>query len=186
MRHVPAHVPLQLSCPDGIDPRGHCIAIDPSYLSWRAGQQTGYHIGFIEHANEVNNRMPDYVVNRIGDTLNDAGKPLRGSRLLAIGVTYKPGVDDQRGSPALAVMERLAAKGAVVAYHDPFIPDLLLDGKELASLPLTAEVMAAQDCAAILTAHPSVDYTLVADVAQLVFDARGATMGIDAPNVVRL
>ncbi|MGH2679031.1 MAG: nucleotide sugar dehydrogenase, partial [Actinomycetota bacterium] len=133
---------------------GHCIAIDPSYLSWRAGQQTGYHIGFIEHANEVNNRMPDYVVNRISDALNDAGKPLRGSRVLALGVTYKPGVDDQRGSPSLMVMERLAAKGAEVAYHDPFIPTLRLEGTELASLPLTAEVLARQDCVAILTAHP--------------------------------
>jgi UDP-N-acetyl-D-glucosamine dehydrogenase len=158
----------------------------PVPLRRRRPATDGYHIGFIEHANEVNNRMPDYVVNRIGDALNDVGKPLRGSRVLAIGVTYKPGVDDQRGSPALAVMERLAAKGAVIAYHDPFIPDLLLDGTELASLPLTAEVMAAQDCVAILTAHPSVDYPLVADVSPLVFDARGATMGIDAPNVIRL
>ena len=165
---------------------GHCIAIDPSYLSWRAGQQTGYHIGFIEHANEVNNRMPDYVVNRIGDALNDAGKPLRGSQVLALGVSYKPGVDDQRGSPSLMVMERLVAKGAEVAYHDPFIPTLRVDGKELSSLPLTADVLARQDCVAILTAHPSVDYTLAADVASLVFDARGATMGIDAPNVIRL
>jgi UDP-N-acetyl-D-glucosamine dehydrogenase len=165
---------------------GHCIAIDPSYLSWRVGQQLGYHMGFIEHANEVNNRMPGYVVARIGDALNDAGKPVRGSRVLAIGVTYKPGVDDQRGSPALAVMERLAAKGAVVAYHDPFIPRLALGGTELASLLLTEEVLAAQDCVAILTAHPTVDYASVVGAASLVFDSRGATMGMDAPNVVRL
>jgi UDP-N-acetyl-D-glucosamine dehydrogenase len=165
---------------------GHCIAIDPSYLSWRAGQQTGYHIGFIEHANEVNNRMPAYVVSRIGDALNDAGKPLRGSRVLAIGVTYKPGVDDQRGSPSLAVMERLAAKGAEVTYHDPFVPSLQLSETFLESRELTEELLASQDCVAILTAHPSVDYPLVAGVASLVFDARGATMGIDAPNVVRL
>ena len=165
---------------------GHCIAIDPSYLSWRAGQQTGYHIGFIEHANEVNNRMPAYVVSRIGDALNDAGKPVHGSRLLAVGVTYKPGVDDQRGSPSLLVMERLAAKGAVVAYHDPFVPSLQLAGTSLESQELTEELLASQDCVMILTAHPSVDYPFVADVAPLVFDARGATMGIDAPNVIRL
>jgi UDP-N-acetyl-D-glucosamine dehydrogenase len=165
---------------------GHCIAIDPSYLSWRAGQQTGYHIGFIEHANEVNNRMPAYVVSRIGDALNDAGKPLRGSRVLAIGVTYKPGVDDQRGSPSLAVMERLAAKGAEVTYHDPFVPSLQLSQTFLESRELTEELLASQDCVVILTAHPSVDYAVVADVAPLVFDARGATMGIDTPNVVRL
>jgi UDP-N-acetyl-D-glucosamine dehydrogenase len=165
---------------------GHCIAIDPSYLSWRAGQQTGYHIGFIEHANEVNNRMPAYVVNRIGDALNDAGKPVRGSRVLAIGVTYKPGVDDQRGSSSLAVIERLSAKGAEVAYHDPFVASLELGRTRVESLPLTEQVLAEQDCVVILTAHDTVDYPLVTRVAPLVFDARGATMGIDAPNVVRL
>jgi nucleotide sugar dehydrogenase len=165
---------------------GHCIAIDPSYLSWRVGQRLGYHIGFIEHANEVNNRMPAYVVDRMGDALNDAGKPIRGSRVLAIGVTYKPGVDDQRGSPSLAVIERLRAKGAEVAYHDPFVPTLELDGASLASQPLTDEVLGAQDVVAILTAHPTVDHAAVARAAALVFDARGATLGLDAPNVVRL
>ena len=165
---------------------GHCIAIDPSYLSWRVGQQLGYHIGFIEHANEVNNRMPAYVVDRIGDALNDAGKPVRGSRVLAIGVTYKPGVDDQRGSPSLMVMERLEAKGAVVAYHDPFVPNLQLAGTDLESQELTEEVLRAQDCVTILTAHPTVDYASVIATASLVFDARGTTMGMDAPNVVRL
>lgn len=130
--------------------------------------------------------MPAYVVSRIGDALNDAGKPLRSSRVLAIGVTYKPGVDDQRGSPSLAVMERLAAKGAEVTYHDPFVPSLELAGTFLESQELTEELLTSQDCVAILTAHPSVDYPLLADVAPLVFDARGATMGINAPNVIRL
>ncbi|HUF58889.1 MAG TPA: nucleotide sugar dehydrogenase [Actinomycetota bacterium] len=165
---------------------GHCIAIDPSYLSWRVGQQLGYHIGFIEHANEVNNRMPAYVVDRIGDALNDADRPVRGSRVLAIGVTYKPGVDDQRGSPSLMVMERLAAKGALVAYHDPFVPNLQLAGTDMESQELTEEVLSAQDCVTILTAHPTVDYASVIATASLVFDARGATMGMDGPNVVRL
>jgi UDP-N-acetyl-D-glucosamine dehydrogenase len=165
---------------------GHCIAIDPSYLSWRVGQRLGYRIGFIEHANEVNNRMPAYVVDRIGDALNDAGKPVRGSRVLAVGVTYKPGVDDRRGSPSLAVMERLRAKGAELAYHDPFVPALEVAGATLESLPLTDDVLAEQDCVAILTAHPTIDYALIARLAPLVFDARGATVGLDAPNVVRL
>ncbi|TMK84846.1 MAG: nucleotide sugar dehydrogenase, partial [Actinobacteria bacterium] len=105
---------------------GHCISIDPSYLSWRAGQRLGYRISFIEHANEVNNRMPTYVVARVGEALNDAGKAVRGSKVLAVGVTYKPGVDDLRESPSLAVMERLAAKGADLSYHDPFVPELHL------------------------------------------------------------
>ena len=165
---------------------GHCIAIDPSYLSWRVGQRLGYHIGFIEHANEVNNRMPAYVVDRIGDALNDAGKPIRGSRILALGVTYKPGVNDRRGSPSLMVIERLLAKGATVAYHDPFVPDLDVGGQTLTSVPLTDEHLAEQDCVAILTAHPSIDYAHVARGAELVFDARGATLGLDASNIVRL
>ncbi len=113
---------------------GHCISIDPSYLSWRAGQQVGYRIGFIEHANEVNNRMPAYVVARVGEALNDVGKPIRGSRILVMGVSYKAGVDDRRESPSLAVMERLAEKGAVLSYHDPFVPELEVAGATLASL----------------------------------------------------
>ena len=165
---------------------GHCISIDPSYLSWRASQRLGYHIGFIEHANEVNNRMPAYVVDRIGEALNDAGKPIRGSRILAIGVTYKPGVQDQRESPSLAVMEKLGAKGAVLTYHDPFVPQIQLSNAGLSSQPLSAEVLAAQDCVAILTAHQEVDYGLVLAASPMVFDARGVTLGMDGPNVVRL
>jgi UDP-N-acetyl-D-glucosamine dehydrogenase len=165
---------------------GHCIAIDPSYLSWRAGQQRGYRIGFIEHANEVNNRMPSYVVARIGEALNDHGKPLKGSRILAIGVTYKAGVDDLRESPPLSVMDKLASKGADVSYHDPFVPEMELRDRMLSSQPLSAEVVAAQDCVVILTAHPGVDHRFVVGHAPLVFDARGVTTGIDAPNVVRL
>ena len=165
---------------------GHCIAIDPSYLSWRVGQRLGYRIGFVEHANEVNNRMPAYVVDRIGDALNDAGKPVRGSRVLAIGVTYKPDVDDRRGSPSVAVIERLAAKGANIAFHDPFVSRLDVAGEMLTSMPLTEEIVRAQDCVAILTAHRSVDYAWIASVASLVFDARGVTMGLDSPNLVRL
>jgi UDP-N-acetyl-D-glucosamine dehydrogenase len=165
---------------------GHCIAIDPSYLSWRAGQQLGYRVGFIEHANEVNNRMPSYVVTRLGEALNDAGKPIRESKILALGVSYKAGVDDRRESPSIAVMERLAAKGAWLSYHDPFVERLDFLGKELTSLPLTREMLAAQDCVLILTKHPGIDYGRVVARAKLVFDARGATVGIDASNLVRL
>jgi UDP-N-acetyl-D-glucosamine dehydrogenase len=165
---------------------GHCIAIDPSYLSWRAGQQLGYRIGFIEHANEVNNRMPSYTVARVGEALNDAGKPIRGSRILAIGVAYKSGVNDLRESPPLAVIQKLAAKGAHVSYHDPFVPELELGGSTLRSEDLTEEVVGTQDCVVILTAHPGIDYRQVARSAALVFDARGVTSGFEAPNVVRL
>jgi UDP-N-acetyl-D-glucosamine dehydrogenase len=165
---------------------GHCIAIDPSYLSWRAGQQLGYRVGFIEHANDVNNRMPSYVVTRLGEALNDAGKPIRGSKILALGVSYKAGVDDRRESPSIAVMERLAAKGAWLSYHDPYVERLDLLGTELTSLPLTGQILAEPDCVLILTAHPGIDYGRLVAGAKLVFDARGATVGIDASNVVRL
>jgi UDP-N-acetyl-D-glucosamine dehydrogenase len=165
---------------------GHCIAIDPTYLSWKAGQELGYRIGFIEHANEVNNRMPDYVVTRLAEALNDTGKPIRGSRILAVGVAFKPGVDDLRGSPALMVLERLAAKGAAVSYHDPFVPETEIGGDVHRSVELSSEVLAAADAVVVLTPHPGIDVQAIVNVAPLVFDARGATHGIDAPNVVRL
>lgn len=165
---------------------GHCISIDPSYLSWRAGQQLGYRIGFIEHANEVNNRMPDYVVSRVGEALNDAGKPVRGSRILAVGVAYKPGVDDRRESPSLAVMRRLHDKGAEVGFHDPFIPEVTLGDARLRTTPLDDDVVASQDCVILLTPHPGIDYRKLVASAALLFDARGVTRGINEPNVVRL
>jgi UDP-N-acetyl-D-glucosamine dehydrogenase len=165
---------------------GHCISIDPTYLSWRAGQQLGHRVEFIEHANEVNNRMPDYVVGRVAEALNDAGKPVKGSRVLGVGVAFKPGVDDLRQSPALAVLDRLAAKGAIVAYHDAFVPRCAIDGDELASLPLDEVTVGAHDLVVILTPHPGLDVHALVYAAQMVFDARGVTQGIDAPNVVRL
>jgi UDP-N-acetyl-D-glucosamine dehydrogenase len=165
---------------------GHCIAIDPSYLSWRVGQQLGYRTGFIEHANEVNNRMPDYVVNRIADVLNDVGKPIRGSNIMAVGLTYKSGVDDLRGSPALEVLERLLARGGNVAYFDPFVPSLSLGARDLWSAPLTEEVVGGQDCVALLTVHPELDVRWLVRHSRVLFDTRGVTKGIDAPNVIRL
>ena len=108
------------------------------------------------------------------------------SRILAIGVAYKPGVPDQRESPSLAVMEKLGAKGAVVTYNDPFVPRIQLAGANQDAQPLSADILAAQDCVAILTAHQEIDYGLVTNAATLVFDARGVTLGMDAPNVVRL
>jgi UDP-N-acetyl-D-glucosamine dehydrogenase len=165
---------------------GHCIAIDPTYLSWKAGQELGYRIGFIEHANEVNNRMPDYVVTRTAEALNDLGKPIKGSRVLGLGVAFKPGIDDLRGSPSLTVLERLVAKGARVDYHDSFVPELTLGGGRLTSVPLDVDTVGAYDVVVILTPHTDVDIHAVVNAARLVFDARGATTGIDAPNVVRL
>ncbi|MEA2557294.1 MAG: UDP-N-acetyl-D-glucosamine dehydrogenase [Actinomycetota bacterium] len=165
---------------------GHCISIDPTYLSWRAGQQLGYRIEFIEHANEVNNRMPDYVVRRVGEALNDHGKPIKGSKVLGIGVAFKPGVDDLRASPSLTVLERLAEKGANVSYHDSFVPRVKIGADERRSVDLDPETVAAQDVVVILTPHPDLDIQALVNRAALVFDSRGVTSGLDAPNVIRL
>jgi UDP-N-acetyl-D-glucosamine dehydrogenase len=165
---------------------GHCIAIDPSYLSWRVGQRLGFGIGFVEHAKEVNNRMPTYVASRIGEALNETGKPIKGSRVLALGLAYKAAVNDIRESPSVAVMESLARSGAVCAYHDPFVPSARVFGEELRSEPLSPELLSSQDCVVILTAHPGVDYEAVLQWSPLVFDTRGVTRGTERPNVVRL
>ena len=165
---------------------GHCIAIDPTYLSWRAGQQLGYRIRSIEHANEVNNRMPAYVVSRIGEALNDAGKPIKGSRILALGVAYKAGIEDLRESPSLGVIEGLLRKGAELSYADAYVPSISLGGQELRSVQLDPPTLAEMDCAVILTAHADVDYEEIVRTVPLVFDARGVTTGMNADNVVRL
>ena len=164
---------------------GHCIAIDPSYLSWRVGQRTGYRLNFVEHAQEVNAKMPGFVAQRVAQALNERGKPVRGSRILGIGVTYKADVNDVRESPAVAVLERLAASGAKVAYHDPFVPQLEVGGRALRSRQLTPNALRQQDCVVALTAHSVVDFDGVLREASLVFDARGVTRGTRR-NVVRL
>jgi UDP-N-acetyl-D-glucosamine dehydrogenase len=165
---------------------GHCIAIDPNYLSWRVGQRLGFGIGFIERAKEINNRMPAYVAARIGEALNDHGKPIWGSRVMAIGVPYKAGVNDVRESPAIDVLEHLICRGAIASYHDDFVPEVPVAGRVLRSEPLDADVLAAQDCVAILTAHPQIDYEFVVRHAHLVFDARGVTRHLRALNRVLL
>ncbi|HEY1330097.1 MAG TPA: nucleotide sugar dehydrogenase [Actinomycetota bacterium] len=165
---------------------GHCIAIDPSYLSFRVGQRMGFGMGFVEHAKEVNNRMPAHVASRIADVLNAAGKPVNGSRVMVLGVAYKSGVNDVRESPSTLVMERLARAGADCSFHDPFVPVARVAEAELRCQPLSPELLETQDCVAILTAHPAIDYEWVVRHAPLVFDARGVTRGLDASNVVLL
>ncbi len=164
---------------------GHCIAIDPSYLSWRVGQRTGHRLNFVEHAQEVNAKMPGFVAHRVSQALNDRGRPLRGSKVLGIGVTYKQDVNDVRESPALVVLERLSKGGAKVQYHDPLVPSLELAGRRLSSRTLTPQRLAAQDAVVVLAAHSSVDFAEVVRHAPLVVDTRGVTRGRH-PNVVRL
>lgn len=168
---------------------GHCIAIDPSYLSWKVEQRLGFGIGFIEHARSVNNRMPAYVAGRIGEALNRVGKAVRGARLVVLGLAYKAGVEDVRESPALRVLRHLLDAGADCTYHDPYVASVNLSNRRagdragadegaervLRSVPLHDELLAGADCVVILTAHPGVDYDAVAVAAPLVFDATGTT-----------
>jgi UDP-N-acetyl-D-glucosamine dehydrogenase len=157
---------------------GHCIPIDPFYLSWLA-RQVGQPTRFIELAGEINADMPRHVVDRTAAALAEQGKSLRGSRVLVLGVAYKRDVDDPRESPAFRILELLDGAGAALSYHDPFIPRLPkmrhFRVPDLASQPLTAEALAAHDCVLIVTDHSAVDYDLVVRHAPLVVDTRNAT-----------
>ncbi len=159
---------------------GHCIPIDPFYLSWVA-KRHGVVTRLIELAGEINTSMPRYVIDRLADALNDHGKPLRDSRVLLLGAAYKKDVDDPRESPAFELLERLQAKGAVVNYNDPHIPKLPAMRKHtirLESLPMTAETLAQQDCVLICTDHSAYDWDFVVNNAPLVVDTRNATAGV--------
>ena len=161
---------------------GHCLPIDPFYLAWRA-RQYDFPTEFIELAGKVNQAQPYWCELRIVEALNDAGKPVRGAKVLLVGVAYKPGVGDLRESPALKLVELLRAHGADVSYHDPYVPELPEQG--LRSQPLEDAARAA-DVAVIVTAHPQVDHGALVDVAPLTVDLRGVTVGVDGPNLVRL
>ncbi|HWH45524.1 MAG TPA: nucleotide sugar dehydrogenase [Thermoleophilaceae bacterium] len=161
---------------------GHCLPVDPFYLSWRA-REFDMTAQFIEHAGEVNQTMPYYCVEKISRSLNDHAKPVRGSRVAILGVSYKAGVGDMRESPALKIMELLLERGAELVYHDDHVPDLPDLG--LSSEPLES-VLDGADCAVIVTAHPGLDTAAVVAGAPLVVDFRGVTRGLEAPNLVRL
>jgi UDP-N-acetyl-D-glucosamine dehydrogenase len=161
---------------------GHCLPVDPFYLAWKA-REFDTPTEFIELAGEVNQRMPYFCVEKVTEALNDAAKPVRGSRIAIIGVAYKPGVGDVRESPALKIMRLLAARGGELAYHDDYVPEL--PERSLSSEPLDA-VLAGCDAAVIVTAHPGLDVERVVEAAPLVVDFRGVTRGIAARHLVRL
>ena len=161
---------------------GHCLPVDPFYLSWKASEY-GQPTEFVELAGEVNQRMPEFCVERIARALNDHSKPVRGSRIAILGVAYKPGVGDLRESPALKIMGMLDDRGADLVYHDDHVPDLA--DFDLSSEPLDSALEEA-DCAVIVTAHPGLDVQQVVRDAALVVDFRGVTRGLAAPNLVRL
>jgi UDP-N-acetyl-D-glucosamine dehydrogenase len=152
---------------------GHCIPVDPLYLSWKV-RLTGYEAQFIALADQINRAMPEHVVTLVGDALNDRGRALRGASVLVLGVTYKADVNDIRESPALEILEMLERKGVQVSYADPFTPQLSLGGVKITAVDPTPDAIAAADCVLILTNHSSFDYATVAARAALVVDTRNA------------
>ncbi len=154
---------------------GHCIPIDPFYLTWKA-REFGMHTRFIELAGEINTAMPSYVVQKTGDALNEAGKPLKGSKILVLGIAYKKNIDDMRESPSVEIMKLLQKKGADLSYSDPFFPSF--PQMRLYSFPLQSEkisknILATYDAVILATDHDSFDYQLIKDYSELIIDTRG-------------
>jgi UDP-N-acetyl-D-glucosamine dehydrogenase len=165
---------------------GHCIPIDPFYLTWKA-REYGVNTRFIELAGEVNSGMPRWVIGKVTDALNAHGKAVRGARVLVLGLAYKKNVDDPRESPSIELMELLKEKGAFVDYSDPHIPVFPRMRKhyfDCASVEITAETLASYDCALIATNHDQFDYGLIAKHAKLIVDTRGV-YAEPAANIVR-
>src|SRR5574340_161838 len=166
---------------------GHCIPIDPLYLSWKM-KSLNYTARFIELASEINTGMPRFVVSKVQDALNDHNKPLRGSRILVLGAAYKPDIDDLRESPALDVIHLLQDKGGLVEYHDPYIPSIHHNEIVMDSVTDLMAAVRASDCVVIITNHKQYDYPAILEAASLVVDTRNAMgkMGLQSPKVMRL
>ncbi len=161
---------------------GHCLPVDPFYLTWRARE---FHMSteFIELAGKINQQMPHHCIERIEGSLNDVAKPVRGSKILILGASYKGGVGDTRESPALRIMDELAKRGGVLSYHDEYVPKLPELGLE--SVPLDG-ALADVDAVVLVTAHPGIDYAAIAAQSPLFVDLRGVTRGLHVENLVRL
>jgi UDP-N-acetyl-D-glucosamine dehydrogenase len=166
---------------------GHCLPSDPYYLSWKV-RLAGYEPRFITFADEINRRMPEYVVQLVTDALNERERAVKGARVLILGVAYKPNVADTRDSPALEIFDTLQSKGARVAFHDPRVPSITVNGGRVDSLDWRTLDLAAWDVVLVLTAHAAYDWPAIAGAARLVIDTRNATGGLRPPpaNVIRL
>ena len=171
---------------------GHCIPVDPYFLSWKA-REYDFYTRFIELAAEVNGDMPYHTVNLVGQGLNEQGKSLSKARILILGVAFKPNIDDARNSPAERVIELLIKKGARVSYHDPYVPGFKVGGDvvlkdiiTLESVKLTSEVLNHADCAVIVTDHSSIDFDWVVSHSRLVIDTKNATKNVNDEKVIRL
>jgi len=166
---------------------GHCIPIDPLYLSWKL-RALKYTAHFIDLASEINTGMPRHVVGKVQDALNLVGKPLNGSQVLVLGVAYKPDIDDLRESPALDVIGLIHQKGATVLYHDPFVPRLVEEGVVMECVPDLMEAVRSVDCVVIITNHSQYDYPAILRESKMIVDTRNAlgSLGKNNPKVVRL
>jgi UDP-N-acetyl-D-glucosamine dehydrogenase len=164
---------------------GHCIPLDPYYLASKA-RELDFHTRFIELAAEINEAMPYHVVSRILEALNTRGKSLHGAKILVLGAAYKKDVADTRESPALKIIQLLREKGAEASYNDPYVAEIQVPAGDMKSVELTAECLASTDCVVIATDHSSYDFEQIIAQANLVFDTRGATRGLEGNNIVRL
>jgi UDP-N-acetyl-D-glucosamine dehydrogenase len=163
---------------------GHCIPIDPFYLSWKS-RQDGMEARFIELAGYINGQMPHFVVDKVQNALNDHSKALKGSKIHILGVAYKRDIEDVRESPALDIMHLLKLRGADVTFSDPYVPSVRIENDISFSTDLFSSVQSA-DCVVIITDHSSVDYASVVNEARLIVDTRNALKSIVSPKIVRL
>ncbi len=163
---------------------GHCIPIDPFYLSWKS-KEAGIEARFIELAGHINGRMPEFVVEKIQNALNDASKAVRGSKIHLLGIAYKRDIDDVRESPALDIMLLLLRLGAQVTYSDPFVSKVDLNGEMVDSQEMLASV-AESDCVVIVTDHSGLDYAKVIELSKVIVDTRNALKGFRSSKIVRL
>jgi UDP-N-acetyl-D-glucosamine dehydrogenase len=164
---------------------GHCIPIDPFYLSWKA-RQTGFECRFIELAGQVNSAMPEYVVERVAEALNTTKKAINGSRVHVLGVAYKRDVNDMRESPALDIIELLRKRGAEVSYSDPWVPELRHDGHTMTSVDLENAIASRPDCAVICTDHAAFGFDSLVKSGVVIVDTRNALKDRQAANIFRL
>lgn len=164
---------------------GHCIPIDPHYLSWKL-KTLNYHTRFIDLASQINTEMPEFVLNLAVERLNDMEKSVKGSRVFVVGAAYKKNISDMRESPALDIIRLFKEKGAHVTYHDPFVPQIRINGTHLSSVNFDAKAIKDQDVVVIATWHDCLDIGLVVENAKAIIDARNATKGIQKDTIVRI
>lgn len=164
---------------------GHCIPLDPSYLSWKVRKHRAHEVRFVELAQAINSEMPRHVIERISSMLNDVGKPIRASRILGIGVAYKGGTEDTRESAALKVLGELARRGSEISYHDPLVRDVIVATEPMSSVTLDPETLKEHDLVVVFVPQEGVDWELVADNAPLVFDCCNA-LGRTSEKIIRL